>query len=461
MNATSRRRGSGWRTLGWLVLALAVLLLLAALGSRLVPVGGNPQAQAPLPASPELIEQGAYVARLGDCAACHTAPGGRPFAGGLAIASPVGAIYSTNITPDRDTGIGAYTYGEFERAVRRGVDRHGRSLYPAMPYPAFSRISDADLAALYAYLMHGVAPVAQPDRASGIPWPLSMRWPLAYWRALFAPRAPASVPAPGGADPVLARGAYLVEGLGHCGACHTPRAITLQEKALDARGGPLYLSGGSIDNWVAPSLRGEAASGLGGVGEDELVELLKTGRNGRSAIFGSMVDAVEHSTQYFTDADLHAVARYLKSLPPRREEAAPAYDAAVAKALHAGDAAAAGARLYLDNCAACHRSDGRGYAQVYPALAGNPAVNGGNPASLIRLVLGGGAMPGTEGGPTQFAMPPFGARLSDQDVAQVLSFVRSSWGNRGDAVAAAQVHELRGKLPEPRAAMTGYDPRAH
>ncbi|TAM93817.1 MAG: cytochrome c [Rhodanobacteraceae bacterium] len=450
--------GRRWpKVLAVIVIVLIALVILAWLGSRLVRAGGDPRAASPVAFAPALVEQGVYVAKVGDCAACHTAPGGKPFAGGLAIASPVGTIYSTNITPDQDTGIGAYTYGEFERAVRRGVDRAGRTLYPAMPYPSYARVSDTDVAALYAYFMHGVQPVHQANHAEGIPWPLSMRWPLAYWRGLFAPRVPASVPSPV-ADP-LARGAYLVEGLGHCGACHTPRAITLQEKALADRDGSLYLSGGINDNWVAPSLRGDAASGLGSVSKDGLVALLETGRSDRSAVFGGMTDVVAHSTQYMSDADLQAVADYLKSLAPRRQETAVQYDPAAHRALFAGEVAATGAQLYVDNCAACHCTDGKGYAQVFPALAGNPAVNGADPTSLIHLVLAGGTMPGTQTAPTQFSMPPFDRRLSDQELAKVLSFVRTSWGNRAAAVSAVQVRKLRAAVPAGRAGMTDYDPR--
>lgn len=457
MNAPAQPRRSG----GFLrlIVVLLVLVALAWLATLLFGRGGgDAAATAPAP-TPELIKQGEYLARLGDCAACHTAPGGKPFAGGLPIASPVGTIYSTNITPDPGNGIGRYTYGQFERAVRRGVNAAGQTLYPAMPYPSYAKISDEDVAALYAFFMHGVAPVQQANRSEGMVWPLSMRWPLTYWRWLFAPKvAPVQSAATG--DAALARGQYLVEGLGHCGACHTPRGFTLQEKALGPADGTAYLSGGESDHWVAPSLRGELASGLGNMGEEELVALLRSGRSDRSAVFGGMSDVVAHSTQYMSDEDLAAIAHFLKSLPPAREEAALSYDPTTHTALADGDVSAPGAQLYVDNCATCHRTDGHGYAQVFPALAGNPVLNGPDPRSAIRLVLHGGTMPAGRDAPTQFSMPAFRERLSDQQIAQLLSFARTHWGNRGGAVQASQVARLRDLPPAGQPLMTGYDPRA-
>jgi mono/diheme cytochrome c family protein len=226
MTARPGRAGSGSTAFRW-VATTALAGVVALICAYLVAVffGGRSGDQAtvlPLPVTPQLVARGAYLAEVGDCTACHTAPGGAPFAGALAIASPIGVIFSTNITPDRRTGIGGYAYGDFERAVRRGLLRTGRTMYPAMPYPSYSRISDGDLAALYAYFTHGVAPVAAENKPEQIAWPLSVRWPLVYWRWLFAPRVQAFAPSMG-ESPVVARGAYLVEGLGHCGACHTPR----------------------------------------------------------------------------------------------------------------------------------------------------------------------------------------------------------------------------------------------
>ncbi|KAF1007548.1 MAG: Gluconate 2-dehydrogenase cytochrome c subunit [Pseudomonas fluorescens] len=394
-------------------------------------------------AETDLVKQGEYLARAGDCVACHTAKGGKPFAGGLPMETPIGVIYSTNITPDK-TGIAGYSFEDFDKAVRHGVAKNGSTLYTAMPYPSYARVSESDMQALYAYFMNGVEPVAQPNKDSDIPWPLSMRWPLAAWRWMFAP-AVANYQAAPGTDPVISRGAYLVEGLGHCGACHTPRALTMQEKALSAADGNAFLSGSApLEGWIAKSLRGDHKDGLGSWSEAQLVQFLKTGRSDRSAVFGGMSDVVVHSMQYLSDSDLTAIARYLKSLPAVDPNDQPhAYDKQVADALWKGDDRPRGASVYIDNCAACHRTDGHGYTRVFPALAGNPVVQTADATSLINIVLNGGTLPATHTAPSTFTMPAFAWRLSDQEVADVVSFIRGSWGNKGEPVKAGDVASLR------------------
>ncbi len=394
-------------------------------------------------AETDLIKQGEYLARAGDCVACHTAKGGKPFAGGLPMETPIGVIYSTNITPDK-TGLGDYSFEDFDKAVRHGVVKNGSTLYPAMPYPSYARVSDSDMQALYAYFMKGVEPVAQANKDSDIPWPLSMRWPLAAWRWMFAPTVEEH-PAQVAADPVISRGAYLVEGLGHCGACHTPRALTMQEKALSAADGTAFLSGSApLEGWIAKSLRGDHKDGLGSWSEEQLVQFLKTGRSDRSAVFGGMSDVVVHSMQYMSQDDLTAIARYLKSLPAVDPKDQPhQYDKQVADALWKGDDSKPGASVYIDNCAACHRTDGHGYTRVFPALAGNPVLQTADATSLINIVLNGGTLPATHTAPSTFTMPAFAWRLSDQEVADVVSFVRGSWGNKGAPVTASDVADLR------------------
>ena len=394
-------------------------------------------------AETDLIKQGEYLARAGDCVACHTAKGGKPFAGGLPMETPIGVIYSTNITPDK-TGLGDYSFEDFDKAVRHGVAKSGSTLYPAMPYPSYARVSESDMQALYAYFMKGVEPVAQANKDSDIPWPLSMRWPLTAWRWMFAP-AVEDYQAVAGSDPVISRGAYLVEGLGHCGACHTPRALTMQEKALSAQDGSAFLSGSApLEGWIAKSLRGDHKDGLGSWSEEQLVQFLKTGRSDRSAVFGGMSDVVVHSMQYLSQDDLTAIARYLKSLPAVDPKDQPhQYDKQVAQALWKGDDSQRGASVYIDNCAACHRTDGHGYTRVFPALAGNPVLQTADATSLINIVLNGGTLPATHSAPSTFTMPAFAWRLSDQEVADVVSFIRGSWGNQGGPVKASDVADLR------------------
>jgi alcohol dehydrogenase (quinone), cytochrome c subunit len=432
------------------LLAIAVIVFAGALTYALVPTHTRPIASSQPPHSGSAsIERGRYLAVAADCTACHTALGGKPFAGGLAVDSPLGAIYSTNITPDKDSGIGKFTLEDFDRAVRHGIDDEGVTLYPAMPYPSYARMSDEDIAALYDYFMHAVAPVSISAHTNGIPWPLSIRWPVAIWRKLFTPSPDAApVDASRYTDPVVARGAYLVEGPGHCGTCHTPRAITLQEKALDDSSS-VFLSGGQrIGGWTAVNLRGNTADGLGGWSKEDIVATLRTARNSQQAVVGApMNDVVVHSTQYLSDADLQAIAAYLKILTPSPGDRSTfAANPATAAALAAGHEANRGAELYVDNCAACHRTDGEGSPKVLPKVAGNSSVLAEDPNSLIRLVLAGSSLPGTAAAPSPLGMPGFGWRLTNEEVAQLLTFIRNSWGNQASSVSSREVAQVRASL---------------
>ncbi|CAI1689023.1 Gluconate 2-dehydrogenase cytochrome c subunit precursor [Serratia fonticola] len=384
------------------------------------------------------IAHGEYLARAGDCAACHTAPGGMAFAGGLKMTTPVGAIYSTNITPDKTTGIGAYDLQEFADALRKGIRRDGTRLYPAMPYPSFAKINDEDIRDLYLYFTQRVTPVVQQNKASDIPWPLNMRWPLAMWDGIF--REDGAYQPDANQSAQWNRGAYLVQGLGHCGSCHTPRGIGFQEKALNQTD-DTYLSGGTLEDWHAASLRGDALSGLGSWNAADLTRFLKTGHSDRFAAFGSMVDVVQDSTQHLSDEDLQAIATYLKSLPAGDEQKTPTANQPLA--LYSIDQGNPGGQAYLDNCAACHRSDGQGYRNTFPQLAHNPALLAEDPASVISIILNGSRTPMTIEAPTGLTMPDFGWRLSDQQVAQIATFVRTSWGNNAAPVSADQVKEIR------------------
>jgi mono/diheme cytochrome c family protein len=411
-------------------------------------VPNAPAANATPPGANAVVSRGAYLARLGDCVACHTAPGGKPFAGGLAMPSPIGTIYSSNITPDPKTGIGSYTFEDFDKAVRHGVAKGKGSLYPAMPFPSYARVSEQDMKDLFAYFK-SLPPVENNVQANGIPWPLSMRWPLSIWRAVFAPD-PAKVQVaqtPTGTSDaaVKVRGAYLVEGLGHCGACHTPRAITMQEKGLTSTDEQFLTGGNQMEGWIGKNLRSDGTDGLARWTEQDIVAFLKTGRNTHTSVFGSMSDVVAHSSQYMSDADLRAIAVYLKGLPTHGGAAAApyAYNTATADALWKGNDKQRGAALYVDSCAACHRSDGKGYQEVFPALAGNSVVLSTEPDNLISVILNGHKVPATATRPSTFTMPAFGWRLNDEQVADVASFVRSSWGNQAGTVSANQVKKLR------------------
>ena len=432
------------------LLLLVVVLLVAALVYAWLPTNTGKIADAQDPAAKELVEKGRYLAVASDCTACHTAAGGKPFAGGLAVASPLGDIYSTNITPDKETGIGNYSLSDFDRAVRHGIGPNGDSLYPAMPYPSYARFSDEDIQALYAYFLHGdIEPVKQENRGTDIPWPLSMRWPLAIWRKQFAP-VPSQVAFNPSQyqDEKIARGAWLVQGPGHCGSCHTPRGLALQEKALDESGSEFLAGGQVIDGWNAVNLRGDQADGLGSWSEQDIVDTLRTARNPHSAVVGQpMADVAVHSTQHMSDEDLHAIAAYLKTLPAGTSKSSFTADDSTAKKLQAGVNESRGAELYVDNCAACHRTDAKGYEHVFPAIAGNPTVLAEKPDTLVRLILAGSSLPSTEKAPSPLGMPGFSDRLDDAEVAQLATFIRSSFGNHAAAVEASEVARIRRSLP--------------
>jgi mono/diheme cytochrome c family protein len=386
------------------------------------------------------MSKGEYLARAGDCVACHSVKGGKAFAGGLRMGTPMGAIYSTNITPDPDTGIGNYSLEDFDRAVRSGVAKDGHRLYPAMPYPSYAKISDEDLKELYAFFMKEVPAVKQANKPSEIPWYLSPRWPLALWNVIFAPKN--GYTARQDRDATWNRGAYLVQGLGHCGACHTPRGWAFQEKALDDSGAA-YLQGAELDAWFAPNLRGDVRTGLGDWSQDDIAAFLKTGHNDKGVVFGSMLDVINNSTPYLADDDLHAMAAFLKSLPATAQQARFAYDDTATEALQSGKPQQRGAAIYLGSCASCHGIDGKGQAPFMPPLAGNAVVLDADPSSLVNLVLNGADPIVVKGVPDAYRMPQFRVQLNDEDTAEVLSFVRGAWGNDAAAVKTDTVQTLR------------------
>ncbi|MBC4938427.1 c-type cytochrome [Pseudomonas lactis] len=424
------------RTAGWLVLPCVVAAGLLAWYVTRGPASPFEQQQA-TSFDPALVSRGEYVARVSDCVACHSLPGKTPFAGGLEMATPLGAIHATNITPDREHGIGTYSLADFDRAVRHGVAPGGRRLYPAMPYPSYVKLSDDDIQALYAFFMKGVQPANEPNLPSSIPWPLNLRWPIALWNGVFAPTA--TYAAKPGQDALWNRGAYIVQGPGHCGSCHTPRGLAFNEKALDESGAP-FLAGALLDGWYAPSLRQDHNTGLGRWSEEQIVQFLKTGRNQHAVVYGSMTEAFNNSTQFMQDDDLAAIARYLKSLPgdPQRDGSPWQYQAVTARS------EAPGAHTYATRCASCHGLDGKGQPDWMPPLAGATSALAKENASAINITLNGSQRVITAGLPDAYRMPAFREQLSDQEIADVLSYVRGTWGNHGGAVDAKAVSKLRG-----------------
>lgn len=426
----------------------------AIIGAGVLGFAYWPTTTRAIPTTPDLtdvqtIERGRYVATASDCVACHTTKDGKPFVGGVPFHTPIGTVFSTNITPDPKTGIGEYTLTDFDRAVRHGIRKDGISLFPAMPYPSYAYLTDQDVSDMYAYFMKGVEPVAHANVDNDIPFPLSMRFPLAIWRKVFGPNPdtvafnPERYP-----NEEIARGAYLVQGPGHCGACHTPRSTTMAEKGLDETS-PDYLAGGQvIDGWFAINLRGNNADGLGRWSKEDIVETLSGSRNAHFSVVGApMNEVVTHSMQKLEQADLEAIASYLKTLPASVKENATYSE----KLESVVDKSGRGAEIYMDSCNACHLSNGRGSMNAVPALAGNPTVLAPDAVSTIRVVLDGAVLPSTERRPADLGMPGFAWRYSDEEVAELVTFLRSTWGNGASGVTAEQVKTVRATLEKEQA----------
>jgi mono/diheme cytochrome c family protein len=383
-----------------------------------------PDADAPFAATPMQIERGRYLALAGNCAGCHTVRGGAAYAGGLGIGTPFGTVYASNLTPDRAHGIGSWSAAHFWRAMHNGRSKDGRLLYPAFPYPSFTRITREDSDALYAYL-RSVPAAATPNTPHRLRFPYDTQAALAVWRAVSF--TPASFVADDAQSSEWNRGAYLVEGLGHCIACHGAR------NALGATQDKRGLSGGLIagENWYAPSLTSKREASVADWETRHIVALLKNGTAPGASVSGPMADVVARSTQHLSDADLTAMAMYLKKLPDRT----PAPTETPPQRRDAG-ALERGARIYDQRCAYCHGDAGQGMPGAYPPLAGNRAVNLETPVNLIQMVRQGGFLPATAGNPRPFGMPPFGHVLDDNEIAAVLTYVRSAWGNDAPAVTA-------------------------
>ena len=369
------------------------------------------------------MSEGEYVAKSADCAACHTSSQGADLAGGVRFATPLGEIYSTNITPDVKNGIGGYSFEAFDKAMREGIAKDGHPLYPAMPYTSYVKMSGKDMRALYDYLMKEVKPQAVANRDNDISWPMSIRWPLHVWNSIFLEEGEYKPQADQSAQ--WNRGAYLVQGAGHCGACHTPRGWAQQEKAVDQQS-TAFLSGGELDGWSAPSLRGLKVS------QPELVTLLKTGRNAHDAVSGPMGEVITNSTQFMTEEDLNSMAVYLLSLKPDAQE----------KTGKLAAVTSGGQQTFMRYCSTCHGVKGDGNASAIPALAGNLTVNADNPQTLLRVILNGGQTPVTAAHMSN-TMPGYGWTLTDQQTAELTNTLRASWGNQAREVTAGDVAKAR------------------
>jgi len=373
------------------------------------------------------VERGRYLAIVGDCAACHTLPGsGHELAGGRAIETPFGELLAPNITPDPATGIGAWTDDEFVNSLTKGTGRNGTHLYPAMPYTYMTKTTREDALAIRAYL-NTVPAVRNDVRSNQLPFPFNVRASLVEWDAMFFTPGPFRPVA--GKSPEWNRGAYLAEGLAHCGLCHTPK----NELGGDKK--DRKLQGYALQGWFAPNLTNDDRRGLGGWSADDIAEYLKTGHNQWSASTGLMSETISGSTSRMTDADLHAIAVYLKDQPaPKQDVKADRPDAGMMKT---------GGKIYADECSGCHTPNGNGAARLFPVLAGSAGVQQTDPTSLIRIVLRGARSSSTDPAPTAPAMPAFGWLLNDNEIAAVLTYVRNAWENAAPPVTADDVAKAR------------------
>ncbi|SFQ08687.1 cytochrome c [Variovorax sp. 770b2] len=423
------------RHLGWTLLTLIVLAAVCA-G---VLVAMNLRGEDPLPeqaqafdATPQQVERGRYLALAGNCAGCHTTRGGQPYAGGLPIETPFGTIHSSNLTSDAKAGIGGWSSAHFWRAMHNGRSKDGRLLYPAFPYPNFTKVTREDSDAIYAYL-RTVAPAPAPNLAHRLRFPYDTQAALAVWRALSF--KPEPFVANAGKPAEWNRGAYLVDGLGHCIACHGAR------NSLGATETRLGLSGGliAVENWYAPSLTDRHQAGVAGWPTADVVALLKTGTAPGGSVMGPMADVVFRSTQHLSEADLTAMAGYLKDLPDVPKSGEPARTPASIR--RDAGTMARGGKIYDQRCAYCHGDQGQGATGAYPPLAGNRAVNMSPPTNLIQVVSHGGFLPSTAGNPRPYGMPPFGQVLDAAEVAAVLTYIRGAWGN--DSTPVTQLDTMR------------------
>ncbi|MBK6007366.1 cytochrome c [Ramlibacter ginsenosidimutans] len=409
-----------------------------------------PSVQPPTGTSDVQVQRGKYLVALGDCVACHTQQGGARFAGGRAVQTPFGTIYSANITPDKDTGIGDWTADQFYRALHEGIDDEGHHLYPAFPYNYYTGITREDSDAMLAY-MKSIPAVRHDFERNQLPFPFNQRWLLTFWNALFLDKGPYQ--ANPSKSPQWNRGAYLVQTLGHCEACHTAKNFLGAPKHDQA------FRGGTFGTWYAPDITGNRRSGIGGWTDDALREFLRQGTNVHSAASGEMGEVVAFSTSQMNDDDLQAVITYLRGLPASPEPEVKQPDQAVMKQ---------GEAIFQDTCSACHRMDGQGVPRFFPPLQQDANLQQSDPTSVLHFILAGTRKVPTDRAATPLAMPAYDWKLGDQQIAAVATFVRNSWGNRASPVTAEQVDKLRKQLPRPQGtpaqadtSAAGGNPLAH
>ena len=417
-----------------LAAAVSAALCIGASAARQQPASAPAASPGAQESTAQTVKRGEYLAWAGDCVACHTKHDGQPFAGGFAMPTPFGTLYSTNITPDVQYGIGRWSADDFYNVLHTGHRRDGSFIYPVMPFPAYTRVTRADSDAIFTYL-RSLKPIHEPNRENGLRFPYDNRSLLFGWRELFFHEGEYR-PDPKH-DAEWNRGGYLVEGLGHCGTCHT---------AINKLGGNedrKAYAGGLIpmQNWYAPSLTSNKEAGLGEWSLEEIVEFLRAGASQRGAVYGPMSEVVHNSLQYLNDADLHAIAVYLKDLPSRHETPPPGRLPGTAQ--QSAAMLAQGHAIYSAQCQSCHLADGLGQPPGYPPLAKNQSIEMQSAVNPIRMVLNGGYAPQTETNPRPYGMPPFAQILSDADIAAVVTYIRVSWGNDGQPVTEAEVNALR------------------
>jgi mono/diheme cytochrome c family protein len=412
---------------------LVRILILCLLSFAFVPAAQAQNAPKQATANKDIIARGEYLARAGDCIACHTAPDGRTFSGGRAMPTPFGTLYSSNITPDPQTGIGKWSSDDFYKTMHSGRFPDGGLLYPAMPFASYTKVTRADSDAIFAYLK-SIPPVNQKNREHDLRFPYDNRQLILGWRTLFFNEGEFKNDPNKSAE--WNRGAYLVEGLGHCGMCHSPINALGGTSQSDAFKGGLI----PMQNWYAPSLTSNREAGLGDWSIKDITDLLQTGVSARGVVYGPMAEVVHNSLQYLTDEDARAMAAYLKGIAEGASSAAPV---STLPNTESSLLISLGRTVYDKNCASCHGAQGEGKPPHWPPLANNQSIEMESAVNPIRMVLNGGYPPGTKGNPRPYGMPPFASVLSDNEVAAVVSYIRTAWGNRGTPVSARDANELR------------------